>query len=144
MLGKQGLVLFRARGGARSLFDVRRALLKRMLRQQKRPAFSLMELLAVVTILGILAALVLPRVVNSSDTAKDKTCFHNRAEINITVEQYYLHTGTWPANDLSDIGTDSNYFPDGLPTCPVSGQPYRLDPATHRLVGHESSNDHTP
>ena len=103
-----------------------------------------MELLAVVTILGILAAIILPRVINSSDTAKDKSCFHNRAEINITVEQFYLHTGTWPASDLSDIGADPNYFPDGLPTCPVSGQSYRLDPTTHRLIGHTNSSDHSP
>jgi general secretion pathway protein G len=103
-----------------------------------------MELIAVVAILGILAALILPRVIGGSDLAKDKTCFHNRAEINITVEQFYLHNAYWPANDLSDIGADPNYFPDGLPTCPVSGQPYRLDPTTHRLVGHESSSDHSP
>jgi type II secretory pathway pseudopilin PulG len=103
-----------------------------------------MELLAVVVILGIIAALIVPRVADSGDKAKDKTCFHNRAEINITVEQFYLHTGTWPASDLSDIGADHNYFPDGLPRCPVSGQPYRLDPTTHRLIGHENSTDHSP
>jgi general secretion pathway protein G len=113
-------------------------------RQHKRAAFSLMELLAVVAILGILAALILPRVVGGNDMAKDKSCFHNRAEINITVEQFYLHTGAWPAGDLSDIANDPNYFPDGLPTCPVSGQPYRIEPATHRLIGHENSSNHSP
>ena len=113
-------------------------------RRPKRAAFSLMELIAVVTILGILAAIIVPRVTGGNDMAKDKTCLHNRTEINITVEQYYLHNGVWPASDLSDIGADPNYFPDGLPTCPVSGQPYRLDPTTHRLIGHESSADHSP
>lgn len=113
-------------------------------RRQKQAAFSLMELLAVVIILGVIAALLLPRVTSSSDTAKDKSCFHNRAEINITVEQFYLHTGAWPANDLSDIGADPNYFPDGLPVCPVTGQPYRLDPTTHRLVGHDTNASHSP
>jgi general secretion pathway protein G len=113
-------------------------------RNQSRAAFSLMELLAVVTILGIIAALIVPRVVGGNDVAKEKSCLHNRTEINITVEQFYLHTGAWPANDLSDIAADPNYFPDGLPTCPVSGQPYRIDPATHRLIGHENSADHSP
>jgi hypothetical protein len=32
----------------------------------------------------------------------------------------------------------------GLPTCPVSGQAYRLDPVTHRVVGHASNGDHNP
>ena len=103
-----------------------------------------MELIAVVTILGIIAALVLPRVIKNTDVTKETTCHHNRAEINITVERYYLHNSTWPANDLSDIGSDDDYFPDGLPTCPVSGEAYRLDPATHRVIGHAGSNDHSP
>jgi prepilin-type N-terminal cleavage/methylation domain-containing protein len=132
-------------GSPRAVFAARRASDSAMnYRYQNRSAFSLMELLAVVVILGIIAALIVPRVADGTDKAKDKTCFHNRAEINITVEQYFLNTGTWPADNLSDIGADPNYFPDGLPTCPVSGQPYRLDPTTHRLVGHETSTDHSP
>jgi general secretion pathway protein G len=101
-----------------------------------------MELLAVVIILGILAALILPRVTTGTDTAKIKTCVHNRVEINITVEQYFMNTGVWPADDLSDIGTNINYFPDGLPTCPVTSAPYRIDPTTHRVVGHAGDSDH--
>ena len=106
--------------------------------------FSLMELLAVVVILGIIAALVLPRVSQSSEAAREQTCHHNRTEIDITVERYYIHTGAWPADNLSDVGVDPDYFPDGLPTCPVSAAPYRLDPVTHRVIGHASGDDHTP
>jgi prepilin-type N-terminal cleavage/methylation domain-containing protein len=114
------------------------------IRLPMRAAFSLMELLAVVAILGLLAALIVPRIGSGNDVAKQKTCVHNRAEINITVEQYYLHTGTWPANDLSDIAANVDYFPDGLPTCPVTGAAYRIDPTTHRVVGHAGSGDHNP
>jgi len=109
-----------------------------------RAAFSLMELLAVVIILGLLATLILPRVAGSNDRAREKTCLHNRAEINITVEQFYLHTGAWPATNLSDVATDPNYFPDGLPTCPLTGAAYRIDPATHRVIGHAGASDHNP
>jgi general secretion pathway protein G len=113
-------------------------------RQNNRAAFSLMELIAVVAILGILAAIIVPRVVGGSDLAKEKTCYHNRAEVNITVERYYLHTGVWPANDLSDIAADPSYFPEGLPTCPVTGAAYKLDPTTHRVIGHTGSGNHNP
>jgi prepilin-type N-terminal cleavage/methylation domain-containing protein len=109
-----------------------------------RTAFSLMELLAVVTILGIIAALVLPRVISGSDVAKVKSCLHNRTEINIAVERYYIHTGAWPASDLSDIAADPQYFPEGLPTCPVTGASYRIDGTTRRVVGHSGSADHNP
>ena len=107
-------------------------------------AFSLMELIAVVTILGILAALLLPRITTSSENAKEACCQHNRTEIDITVERYYIHPGGWPADDLSDIGADVDYFPDGLPTCPVSGDAYELDAATHRVIGHSGPGDHSP
>lgn len=113
-------------------------------RQKTRYGFSLLELLAVVTILALLAALILPRVSVDNDTAKKKSCNHNRTELNISVEQYYLSSGTWPANDLSDIATDANYFPNGLPTCPMSGAAYRLDPTTHRVIGHAGDSDHNP
>ncbi len=111
---------------------------------ESRGALSLLELFAVVTILGIIAALIAPRVMVGTDRAKEKSCHHTRAEINITVERYYLHTGTWPANDLSDIAADPNYFPEGIPSCPVTGEAYRLESTTHRVVGHAGAADHSP
>jgi prepilin-type N-terminal cleavage/methylation domain-containing protein len=108
----------------------------------RRLGFSLMELLAVVIIIGVIAALIVPRVISNSDVAKTKSCQHNCTEINIAVEQYYIHNGAWPANDLSDIGADANYFPDGLPACPVSGNAYQLDGTLHRVQGHTSPANH--
>ena len=99
----------------------------------KRRGFSLMELLAVVTILGIIAAIVVPRVSVSSATAKQKVHEHNRATINSAVERYYIETGDWPADDLSDIGGNANYFPEGIPVNPVSNAAYALNNSTHRV-----------
>ena len=99
---------------------------------RKRAGFSLMELLAVVTILGIIAAIIVPRVTVSSDTAKAKVNAHNKATINAAVERYYIENGSWPAADLSDIGADTNYFPDGIPTNPVDGSSYTLN-SDHRV-----------
>jgi prepilin-type N-terminal cleavage/methylation domain-containing protein len=94
--------------------------------------FSLLELLAVVTILGIIAVVVIPRITVSAGTAKTNANAQNIAEINSAVERWYFEKGTWPANDLSDIGKDSNYFPEGVPKNPVSGAVYSLNGTTHR------------
>jgi prepilin-type N-terminal cleavage/methylation domain-containing protein len=102
-------------------------------KHRKRSGFSLMELLAVVTILGIIAAIIVPRVTVSSDTAKQKVNAHNKATINAAVERWYIEKGAWPANNLSDIGVDANYFPDGVPTNPVNGSAYTLNATTHRV-----------
>src|SRR3954469_17931837 len=93
-------------------------------RNSKRHGFSLMELLAVVTILGIIAAIIVPRVAVSSDTAKAKVNSHNKATINASVERWYVEKGSWPANNLSDIGADTNYFPDGIPVNPTDASAY--------------------
>ena len=99
----------------------------------KRSGFSLMELLAVVTILGIIAAIIVPRVAVSSDTAKAKVNAHNKATINSAVERWYVEKDTWPAVNLSDIGADTNYFPDGVPVNPTNGSAYTLNATTHRV-----------
>ncbi len=99
----------------------------------RRRGFSLLELLAVVTILGIIAAIIIPRVTVSSATAKQKVRDHQMATINAAVERYYVDLNVWPANDLSDIGANTNYFPDGLPANPVDGTAYSLNATTHRV-----------
>ncbi|MGI9428308.1 MAG: competence type IV pilus major pilin ComGC [Bythopirellula sp.] len=101
--------------------------------RRRRGGFSLMELLAVVTILGIIAAIVVPRVSVSSATAKQKVHEHNTATINSAVERYYIDTGGWPADNLSDIGADANYFPEGIPANPVDASAYALNSTTHRV-----------
>jgi general secretion pathway protein G len=100
---------------------------------RSRRGFSLMELLAVVVILGIIAAIIVPRVAVSSDTAKTKVNSHNKATINSAVERWYVEKGAWPATNLSDIKADLNYFPSGLPTNPVDGSAYTLNTTTHRV-----------
>lgn len=103
------------------------------MRIRRRRGFSLLELLAVVTILAIIAVVVIPRISVSSSTAKANANIQNKAEINSAVERWYFEEGTWPANDLSDIGADTDYFPAGLPTNPVDGSAYSLNATTHRV-----------
>lgn len=98
----------------------------------RRQAFSLMELLAVVTILGIIAAIIVPRVTTSSDTAKAKVNAHNKGTINSAIERYYIETGSWPSANLTELNVPA-YFPDGVPANPVSGAAYTLNTTTHRI-----------
>lgn len=98
----------------------------------RRQGFSLMELLAVVTILGIIAAIVVPRVTTSSDTAKAKVNAHNKGTINAAVERYYIEVGSWPSADLNELDVVT-YFPDGLPTNPVDNSAYALNATTNRI-----------
>lgn len=99
-----------------------------------RLGFSLLELIAVVTIIGVIASLIIPRLTASASVAREKTCFHNRAEINSAVEIYSVENGSFPA-DIAALDTPDR-FPDGIPVCPVSGVTYTLNATTHRVQGH--------
>ena len=98
---------------------------------------SLIEVLLVVTIIGIIASVVMVRISDSTDAAKEKSCFHNRAELNSAIERFGIETGAFPTA-IGDLDTD-DYFPGGIPTCPVTGNAYTLNTTTHRVDGHTSS-----
>ena len=101
-----------------------------------RRGFSLLELTMVIMLLAILAWVALPRLLGNSLDTKKNTCYMNVRDIEVQAELWYRDNGTWPAVNLSDIGVDGGYFPDGLPNCPVDGTAYTLDGTTHRVSGH--------
>lgn len=64
-------------------------------------------------------------------------CRVNAQYINRAVERWYFMEGEWPSPDLNDrFSRDTDYFPNGIPRCPVNGERYRLNPETHRVMGH--------
>ena len=103
-------------------------------RRSRSRGFSLLELLAVVTILAVIAAVVIPRISSSKAAAQAEVNKQNIAEINAAVERWYFEKGAYPKNNLSDIGADVQFFPDGIPVNPVSGKKYKLNAKTHRVV----------
>ena len=107
----------------------------KMAAAQFRRGFSLLELLAIVLIMGIMAAVIVPRIGGHTGKAKANVCHQYKADINDKLEKYFFDTETW-ATDLNDIQSD-DYYPTAIPVCPVDGTAYTIDPATHRIMGHD-------
>jgi general secretion pathway protein G len=103
---------------------------------QLRRAFTLTELMAVLALLGLLAALIIPRVVGHHDDAMKAACEVNQGEIELQVKLWRRNQGSYPAADLSNIGAAPAYFPQGLPTCPVDGSAYTIDTTSGTVIGH--------
>ena len=92
--------------------------------------------MAVVAVIGLLAAVMVVRISGGSDSAKIAACHVYKGNIEIQTELWNYNTGSWPASNLATIGADTEYFPEGLPTCPVDGSAYTIDPNTGLVVGH--------
>ena len=95
----------------------------------RRLGLSLIEVIIVVTLLGIVAAIVVPRIQLSSDTAKDKVRLHHIAQMDSAIERYYVTEGSWPST-LADLVPD--YLPDGVPDHPTGGT-FSINGTTHRV-----------
>ncbi|MFH1613912.1 MAG: prepilin-type N-terminal cleavage/methylation domain-containing protein [Planctomycetota bacterium] len=82
-----------------------------------RKGFTLVELLIVVLILAALAAVAIPRITASAETAKKNACDTNVDLINAQIEMYRANNSAAPAT-LATVTGDTAYFPDGPPVCP--------------------------
>lgn len=114
----------------------------------RKRGFTLIEILFVIVVVAILAAIVIPRLTTTQETAKQNACDANVANINTQIERYYFDTGSWPSQDLDEMTPPDSYdyFPDGLPTCPVTpSESYEMDSTTHRVKDTgTTTHDHTP
>lgn len=99
-----------------------------------KKGFTLVELLVVVLILAALAAIAIPRISQSANSAKTNACATNVDLLNSQIELYYANEGSWPAT-LDALTSDANYFPDGAPECPW-GTAYSYNSSTHRVTPH--------
>ena len=112
--------------------------MKIRLKSAATAGFSLLELLAVVVIIGLLAAILTPRASAARSQAVEKACAHNRMLINSAIERFAVTTGVNPTS-LNDLNVP-DYFPEGIPVCPVSGAAYTLNSSTQRVDGHSGGS----
>ena len=101
-----------------------------------RGGLTLLELVATVAIVMILAVVVLSRFGSSAIDAKKRACEANRCNLEVQARLWYRTKGSWPAANLSDMGANTSFLPEGLPVCPVNGSAYTLDATTHQISGH--------
>jgi general secretion pathway protein G len=67
--------------------------------------FTLVELLVVIVILGILAAVVVFAVSGSTDKAQTNACASERSAVETAVEAYRASEGGYPATQANLVGS---------------------------------------
>jgi general secretion pathway protein G len=73
--------------------------MKIQINQSRRGAFTLVEIMVVVVILGILAATIIPLFRGTADDAKIGTAKATVAELESAVERFYIHFGRYPKTE---------------------------------------------
>jgi general secretion pathway protein G len=72
--------------------------MKRMLKRAKK-GFTLIELMVVVLIIAILAALIVPRVIQRQEDAKRAKAASDISELDSSLQQYHLDNDNYPTTE---------------------------------------------
>lgn len=81
--------------------------------RRNRKGFTLVELVVVIAILGILAAIAVPRFINAVDEAQAATDAANVKALQAAVNLYFMENAAYPSS-LNDL-VNKNYI-DSIPT----------------------------
>ncbi len=103
-----------------------------------RKAFSLMELMIVIIILGLLAAMVLPNLVGKSEQAKQKLVCIQLKTIGDALKTFKIDNGKYPSMDEGIMALVSNPAPDTYKDYPdggyLDGKKEPTDPWKHPYI----------
>ena len=95
------------------------------IRSSRKAGFTLVEIMIVVAIIGLLAAIAIPNFVRARTTAQQNACINNLRQIDGAKQQWALEnkvaaTATPTSSDIQPyLGRGNN---GTLPTCPADSQ----------------------
>jgi len=86
----------------------------------RKAGFTLVEIMIVVAIIGLLAAIAIPNFVKARTTAQKNACINNLRQIDGAKEQWALEKKQAPNAAINQTEVDE-YIKGGTPACPAGG-----------------------
>ncbi|MBI2514250.1 MAG: prepilin-type N-terminal cleavage/methylation domain-containing protein [Opitutae bacterium] len=84
--------------------------------------FTLVEIMIVVVIIGLLAAMAIPAFQKVRASSQDKAVTNNLRQISAAADQYFLEKGVSSVQSVDLVGTNSTQYIKNV--TPVAGETY--------------------
>ena len=92
----------------------------------RKAGFTLVEIMIVVAIIGLLAAIAIPNFIKARATSQANACINNMRQIDAAVNQWALENGKKTADPAPGLATDLTPYiklnsAGSIPGCPAGG-----------------------
>ena len=95
--------------------------------------FTLVEIMIVVAIIAILAAVAIPNFVKYRNDSQRSSCISNMKQLQTAAEQYNIVNGADQKPTTADLcGTDK--YIKTTPVCPYKHEAYKIDNVSETIV----------